>query len=140
MIGRLKRWWASRGGLPGKLRAELTAEGVEVLEEGLRGTVLFRGYVVHGQRPRSGHQNVRAALVLTERRLVVHGTGAFRLEVPRGAEWLEAGLPGPEELRLAYDAAAAHPQRAGQIELQLRTPRAADIHATLLAWMRTPSS
>ena len=140
MIGRLQRWWAQRGGLPDGLRAELEAEGVEVLEEGLRGTVLFRGYVVHGQRPRSGHQNVRATLVLTERRLVVHGTGATHVEVPRGAEWLEHGLAEPEQLRLAYDAEAVHPERAGQIELLLNTPRAADIHARLQAWMPTRSS
>jgi hypothetical protein len=136
----LKRWWAARGGLPASLRAELAAEGLELLEERLQGTVLFRGYLVHGQRARSGHQNVRAALALTERRLVVHGTGAIRLEVPRGAGWLELGLPAPHQLRLAYDAAAAHPGRAGHIELLLETPRAADIHATLEAWMPTRSS
>jgi hypothetical protein len=140
MIERLKRWWAGRGGLPDDLRAELEAERIELLEEGLRGIVLFRGYLVHGQRARSGHQNVRATLALTERRLVVHGTGAFGLEVPRGAEWLVYELAAPDRLRLAYDAAAAHPQRAGEVELLLNTPRAADIHARLQAWMPAGSS
>jgi hypothetical protein len=140
VIGRFKRWFAGRGGLPDDLRAELAAEGIEMLEEELQGTVLFRGYMVHGQRPRSGHQNVRAALALTERRLVVHGTGATHLEVPRGADWLELGLAGPEELRLAYDASAVHSTRSGEIEMLLRTPRAADIHARLQAWMPTRSS
>ena len=140
MIGRLKRWHAQRGALPDGLRAELAAEGIELLEERLRGTVLFRGYVVHGQRPRSGHQNVLAALALTERRLVVHGTGAIRLDVPRGASWLELELAAPDQLRLAYEAHAAHPGRAGDVEMVLNTPRAADIHARLQAWMATRSS
>jgi hypothetical protein len=140
MIERLKRWWAGRGGLPEDVRAELEAEGILIVDAGLRGIVLFRSYIVHGQRPRSGHQNVRATLALTERRLVVHGTGAFRLEVPRGADWLEHGLAAPDQLRLAYDAAAAHPQRGGEIELLLNTTRAADIHARLRAWMPPRSS
>ena len=135
MIGRLKSWWAGRGGLPEELPAELEAEGIELLEEGLRGTVLFRAYVMLGQRPRSGHQSVRATLVLTDRRLLVHGTGGFTLEVPRGAGWLEHGLAAPDRLRLAYDAADAYPQRSGEIELLLDTPRAADIHARVQAWM-----
>jgi hypothetical protein len=140
VVGRLKQWWGKRGALPEDLRAELEAEGIELLEEGLRGTALFRGYVIHGQRPRSGHQNVTATLALTDKRLLVHGTGSVRLEVPRGAEWLEHGLAAPDQLRLAYDAAAAHPQRAGEVELLIDTPRAADIHARLQAWLPGPSS
>jgi hypothetical protein len=140
VVGRLKQWWRKRGALPEELRAELEAEGIELLEEGLRGTVLFRGYVILGQRPRSGHQNVTATLALTGRRLLVHGTGTVRLEAPRGAEWLEHGLAAPDQLRLAYDAAAAYPQRAGEVELLLSTPRAKDLHARLQAWMSSPSS
>ena len=140
MIGRLKRWLRARGALPEALRAELEAEGIVVLEERVRGTVLFRGYVMHGQRPRSGHQSVTATLVLTDRRLVVHGTGATHLEVPRGAGWLEHGLAEPDQLKLAYDAEAANPQRAGEIEILLNTPRAADIRARLQESMPTRSS
>jgi hypothetical protein len=140
MVGRLKRWWAGRGRLPEDLRAELASEGIRLLEERLPGTVLFRDYAVHGQRPRSGHQNVRAALAVTEQRLVVHGTGAIRLEVPRDAAWLDACEARPGELRLAYDAAAVHPTRTGRIEMVLNTPRAGDIHARLQAWMPKRSS
>jgi hypothetical protein len=136
----IRRWWAARGRLPDELRAELEAEGIVLLEERLRATILFRAYVVPGQRARSGHQSALVSLALTERRLVVHGTGNARLEAPRGAGWLRVELRVVDRLSLAYDAEAAQPNRSGEVEIELETPRAEAIHATLTGWMRTPSS
>ena len=136
----IRRWWEGRGRLPDELRGQLEAEGVVVLQERLRASIIFRGYLVPGQRPRSGHQSALASLAASERRLVVHGTGNTRLEVPRGAGWLQVGLRAPDRLTLAYDAEAVQPNRSGEVELELETPRAEAIHATLTGWMRTPSS
>jgi hypothetical protein len=140
MLERLRRWREERGRLPEDLRAELEVEGLVLVEERLRTSVIFRGYEALGQRPRSGHQSALASIALTERRLVVHGTGATHLEVPRESDWLKAELPAPDRLKLSYDAAAAYPQRSGDVELELETPRAADIHARLEAWMPRQSS
>ena len=137
MIGALRRWRERRGRLPDDLRAELTAEGLELLEERVEAMVIYRGYEVPGQRPRSGVQKGLVAIALTRRRLVLHGTGGIRLEVPRGAA-VTAGEPG--EVRLTYDAAAANPPRSGEIEVRLQTPRAEAIHATLSEWTTRPSS
>jgi hypothetical protein len=131
VLERIRRWREQRGALPDELHAELEAETIVLLEERLPVSVLFRGYTVPGQRPRSGHQSGRAALALTERRLVVHGTGNIRLEIATAA---------PDRLKLAYDAEAAQPNRSGEVELEFETPRAEAIHATLTEWMRTPSS
>jgi hypothetical protein len=140
VIGRIRRWREQRGTLPDALRAELEAEGVVALEERLPMDVVYRGYAVPGQRPRSGHVSGRAALALTDRRLVVHGTSDTRLDVPRGADWLRADAATPDRLKLAYDAEAAEPNRSGEVEIELETPRAADIHARLQAWIQTPPS
>jgi hypothetical protein len=140
VLERFTRWREERGRLPEDLRAELETEGIELLEERLPTTAIFRGYEALGQRPRSGHQSARASIALTERRLVVHGTGAIRLEVPRESDWLKAAVPAPDRLKLSYDAAAAYPHRSGEVELELETPRAQEIHATLQAWMSRPST
>ena len=137
MIGALRRRRERRGRLPDKLRAELEAEGLELLEERVEAMVIYRGYEFPGQRPRSGHQKGLAAIALTGRRLVVEGTGGISLEVPRGAA---VTREDPGEVRLTYDAAAAHPNRAGEIELRLRTPRAEAVHATLSEWTTRRSS
>jgi hypothetical protein len=137
VIGALRRWRERRGRLPDELRAELGSEGLEVVEERLPATVIYRGYEVPGQRPRSGHQSGLVVIALTGRRLVVHGTAGIRLEVPPGAE---VTLDSPDGLRLVYDAAAAHPNRSGEIELQLQTPRAGEMHARLSEWTTRRSS
>jgi hypothetical protein len=131
VIGALRRWRERRGRLPDKLRAELEAEGLELLEERVQAMVIYRGYEFPGQRPRSGTQSGLVALALTGRRLVVHGTGGIGLEVPRVAT---VEREGPDEIRLAYDAAAAQPNRAGEIEVRLRMPRADEIRARLDVW------
>ena len=140
MLDRLKRWRGERGRFPQDVREALEAEGVEVIEESVPLDAIFRGYTVPGQRPRSGHQHARASLALTSKRLVVHGTGQISLEVPAGATWLTATTPAPDRLMLAYEAEHAQRNRSGEVELTLQTPRAAEIHARLQAWIQTPPS
>jgi len=137
VTGPFRRWRESRGRLPGKLHAELEAEGLELLEERVHAMVIYRGYEAPGQRPQSGVQKGLVTIALTARRIVVQGTGGIRLEIPRGAT---VTTEDPDEVRLAYDAATAIPPRAGEIELRLQSPRADAIHATLSEWMMRRSS
>jgi hypothetical protein len=133
----IRRWLAKRGGLPSTLRAELEAEGLEVLEERLEGDVSYRGYEAMGQRPRSGHQSTIASLALTPRRLVVQGTGGVQLDCGPG---LVTSSVEDGQLVLAYEASDIYPSRSGSVKLKLRTPRAEDIHARLQAWTETSRS
>jgi hypothetical protein len=137
---RFRRWREERGRFPAELRRELEAEGIETIEEQVPLEVIFRGYTAAGQRPRSGHQSERGSLALTPSRLVVHGTGWISLEVPRGATWLTATTPEPDILKLEYEASNERLTRSGDVTMELRTPRAAEIHASLLAWNETPPS
>jgi hypothetical protein len=134
----IKRWLGNRGGLPAKLKAELEAEGLELLEERVEGEVVYRGYVAMGQRPTSGHTATVASLALTARRLVVHGTQGVQLEAPPGP--VTSAVEDGDLLVLAYEASDIYPTRSGSVHVRLRTPRAADIHARLQAWTETSMS
>jgi hypothetical protein len=131
----IKRWRESRGGLRAKLKTELEAEGLQVLEERMEGEISFRGYEAMGQRPRSGHQSTTCSLALTEKRLVIQGTGAVQLEARPGP--VTSAVEEPGVLTLAYEAGDIYPTRSGSVTMRLRTPRANDIHARLKAWTET---
>jgi hypothetical protein len=134
----LKRWLANRGGLPAKLRAELEAEGLELLEERLRGEVSYRAYEAMGQRPTSGHQSTIASLALTPRRLVVQGTQGVQLQARPGP--VTSTVDEPEVLTLSYEAGDIYPTRSGSVTIRLHTPRANEIHGKLTAWTQTSPS
>jgi hypothetical protein len=138
MTGPIKRWWAGRGGMPASVKEELDAEGLELLVERIEGRVTYRGYVIVGQRPTTGDQSTLASLALTSRRLVLRGTQGVHLDAPPGT--VHSELSGPGELLLSYKAEDIYPSRSGAVEILLRTPQAADIHARLQAWKQTSTS
>jgi hypothetical protein len=138
VIGWIKRLRERRGTMPADVRAELEPEGIELLEERLEGLVIYRNYIMPGQRPRGGDQSITAALALTPKRLVVRGTLNFTLDAPPGLVQSEVIEPG--RLELKYEAADLYPTRAGSVDIVLETPRAEDIHARLQAWNRTSTS
>jgi hypothetical protein len=137
-MGPLKRWWAERGGMPDSLRKELEAEGLELLEERMQGRVTYRNYIVIGQRPASGDQKTIVSLGLTPKRLVIRGTQSVRFEAPPGP--VTSAVKDDGVLVLRFEAGDLYPSRSGSVEMELSTPRAADIHARLQAWTQTSAS
>ena len=138
MTGWIKRLRERRGTMPGDVRAELDAEGIEILEERIPANILYRHYIVAGQRSTSGEQNALLALALTPKRLALRGTGNISLDAPPGPVQSEA--PEPGRLILRYQAEDVYTTRSGSVEIALETPRAADIHARLQAWTQTSAS
>ena len=137
MTGWMKRRRDRRGTMPDNVRAELEAEGLELLEERIATNILYRHYIVAGQRPTSGEQNTILALGLTPKRLALRGTGNFLLDAKPGPVTSEAE---PGKLILRYQAEDIYPTRAGSVEMALETPRAEDIHARLQAWNQPSTS
>ena len=138
MIDWFKRRRAMRGTLPDDKRAELEREGIELIEERIRGRVTYRGYEFGGQRPVSGDQPTVAALAITPTRVAIHGTNNVSVDAGHGIVHPE--LPEPEKLVLRYEASDLYPMRKGAVEIELWTPRAADIHARLQAWIEQSAS
>ena len=66
MIGWIKRWLAQpRHACPSKLRAELEAEGIELLEERIAAEVIYRHYErrrASGRRAATSRRSPRSAL------------------------------------------------------------------------------
>ena len=119
MLGRL----LGGGRLPEDLRAELVAEGLDQQEEGVRGTVTYRHYTAPHRRSGWRRQWIRAALAITDRRLLVAIRGRPFVNVPWDDPRLERMELGVEDDRLmiAFDPGLFDERTSGRIELRLRT-------------------
>ena len=120
MLGRLL---LGGGTLPAELRAELVAEGLDQEEEGLRGTVTYRRYRAPHRRSSWRREWIRAALAITDRRLLVAVRGRPFLDVPWDdprLEEMEMSVDG-DRLLIAFDPGLFDERRSGRVELRLRT-------------------
>lgn len=112
-----------RGTLPDDLRAELVAEGLDQEEEGIRGTVTYRHHRAPGRRSNRRREWVRAALAITDRRLLVAVRGRPFVNVP----WDDPRLREMEmavdddRLLIAFDAGLFDERRSGRVEVRLAT-------------------
>ena len=120
MLGRLL---LGPGTLPDDLRAQLTAEGLDQEEEGIRGTVTYRHYRSPHRRSSWRRQWIRAALAITDRRLVVAVRGRPLVDVPWGDPRLGEMDLSVEDGRLliGFDPGLFDERSSGRIELRLRT-------------------
>jgi len=120
MLGRLL---LGSGTLPDDLRAELVAEGLDQEEEGIRGTVTYRRYRAPRRRAGWRREWIRAALAITDRRLLVAIRGRRFLDVPWDdprLEQMELGIDG-DHLLIAFDPGLFDDRRSGRVELRLAT-------------------
>jgi hypothetical protein len=132
----LRRLLLGSGRLPEELRTSLRGEGVEVLEEGVSGSVTFRDYKAPGRRYSLRKVAVNGAIALTTRRIVVWYGRHKEIDIPvdhalLGA--LRARLDEPDRLRLSYSADAFDRDRSGTVELRFSTPQAARLVERLTA-------
>jgi hypothetical protein len=121
------------GTLTPQLRAELEAEGLVLIEEGLRGSVRYKRFRAHGRRHHGKITGERIALALSEERFVVYcRSGRVKLidtsfSNPR-LSMLDVSLRGDDRVvtRVDYDRAGV-PNVSGEITIHARTPNAAHI-------------
>ena len=120
MLGRLL---LGPGTLPDDLRAQLTAEGLDQEEEGIRGTVTYRHDRAPRRRSKLRRQWIRAALAITDRRLLVAIRGRPFVDVPWDdprLERMEVSVGDDDRLLMAFDPALFDERRSGRVELRLR--------------------
>ncbi len=123
----LVRLLAGGGRFSPEQRAELEAEGAQILEDGLRGSVTWRDYRAQRRYSSFRKKGVYVAIALTGRRLLVQRTGGKEIDVPfdhPGFAAIEASLDEPDRLCLAFDPGAFDPEASGRIEVRLSTLQA----------------
>jgi hypothetical protein len=121
---------AGAGRFSPEQRAELEAEGAEIIEDGLKGSITWRDYRAPGRYSSWRKKGVYVAIALTPRRLLVQRTGGKEIDVPfdhPGFAAIESSLDEPDRLCLAFDPAAFDPRASGRIEVRLSTPQAGRI-------------
>jgi hypothetical protein len=126
----LAKLLAGAGRFSPEQRAELEAEGAEIIEDGLKGSITWRDYRAPGRYSSWRKKGVYVAIALTPRRLLVQRTGGKEIDVPfdhPGFAAIEPSLDEPDRLCLAFDPAAFDPRASGRIEVRLSTPQAGRI-------------
>jgi hypothetical protein len=118
----LSRIFLGDGELPAALRGQLEVEGILLLEEGVRGSVTYRGY-------RTPHMHARFRRI--PRVVFVAVTGHRLLVAERGVAVIDVGWQQRQvgsldvsaragQLVIAYEISAFHADRVGRIEVELR--------------------
>jgi hypothetical protein len=131
MLGRL---FMGSGRFKEPLREELATEGIELIEEGIGGSIRYTNFKAPGRRFDGKVQPHRFALALTGRRIVLYcRSGRAELfDSPWGSPnfaWLDMEVAvGGERLVLIVDYdRAGEPGLAGQVAIHLKTPNAEQI-------------
>jgi hypothetical protein len=127
----LRRLLFGTGRFPDGLRAELAAEGIVLLEEGLRGSITLRHYRAPGKRSSWQRSGLYGAIAVTGKRVVVWGNRAKRADAPRDQPGMRASAEAPDRFLLTFDASQLGPDRSGTVEIRLRTPDAQRVAASI---------
>jgi hypothetical protein len=132
-MGIFDRFRLGNGALKPDVRAELEAEGLVLVEEGLHGSIRYDRFKAPGKRFYGKVAGERFAIGLSEERFVVYcRSGSVELmdspfSSPRLAA-LEISVEGNDRLLLKVDYdRMGEPSVSGTIAVRANTPRAAEI-------------
>lgn len=120
------------GYVPDALRAELEAEGMLILAERCRGTLTYRNFRSPHRRASLRKEGMRAAVIVTSRRVVICRRSTTLLDVPfddprfAALEWTE---DRPDRFCVGFDVAQFHDDWSGRWEIRLTTQRTPEILA-----------
>jgi hypothetical protein len=118
----ITRLFLGRGDLSDALHAELESERIVHREDGLRGSITYRHYRAPGERSNWSKEAIRAALVVTDRRLGVFARSRPIVNVAfDDARFAYLDLRVEHaSLAIEVDASVFNDQASGQITVRLR--------------------
>jgi hypothetical protein len=132
-VGWLGRLFLGGGTLPPAVRAELEAEGLVALEEGLRGSIRYERFKMPGRRFHGKVTPEHLGLGISEKRFALYCKGgrARLIDSPftsPGLSNLDVSVEGSDRLamRVDYDR-LGEPNVSGVITIRAETPNAAGI-------------
>ncbi|MFD9902991.1 hypothetical protein [Streptomyces sp. NPDC059063] len=126
-MNRVLRLLLGPGRMAAPLRAELEAEGLVLLEEGLLGSITFRNYRARLTRISYRKELISGAIAVTGGRLVVWVKRSKHIDIPLDGPYrklVQATAEDPGRLCLTYDAGALDDTRSGRVEVRFRTAAA----------------
>lgn len=114
------------GHIPTPVRAHLEREGLDILEEGLWGSVTLRNYRSPQRIASWARRSALGAIAISRRRIVVYANSACWIDLPVENPALRALTVTVENTRLAiaFEAAALFPDRSGGVTLRFNFPHA----------------
>ena len=121
------RLFLGKGTFPDDVRAQIETEGALALEEGLRGSIVYRDYRAPGDRAHVQRVGTVGAIAVTSERLVVLAPGRQKDDPVVSLVWTDTRvtalklLAQPDGLKLTFGAAAFGPDRSGHVEVFLRS-------------------
>jgi hypothetical protein len=135
-MGFLGRLFLGTGELPARVRAELEAEGLVLLEEGLSGSIRYSHFKAPGKRFNGKVTPQRMGIGISEKRVVVYCRSgrAELIDSQFDSPRLTAVVVFPEgndklNIHIDYDEMpdAETADVSGQITIRLHTPRASTL-------------
>ena len=122
------------GRLPGKVRPTLEAEGIRLLDEGIRVDLTLRRYRAPGRFIFYRRQLLAGSIAVTEERLLAFVWWGKLFDVPLRdprLDKLEISVPRPGLLAISFDAGDFGERRSGRITCRFATDLAAQVESLL---------
>jgi len=127
------------GRVPRGVRPRLEAEGVRLLDEGIRVDLSLRGYRAPGRFFGYRRQLLSGSIVLTSARLAGYVWWGTLFDVPLGdprLAKLDLSIPRRSLLQVAFDAADFGERRSGRVLCRFRTETAEAFVASIATNLR----
>jgi hypothetical protein len=115
------------GKVPKDALAALEAEGIVLLDEGIRGSITFKNFRAPGRRYHRRRNRFTGSLVMTGTRFVAFIHSKPIINVPLAdphLKELHCSLDATDTLRVAFEAAAFHEKWSGSVECRFATAQA----------------
>lgn len=112
------------GKIPETLAVQLRAEGILLMDEGIKGSVTYKDFRSPARYANWKRQWYTASIVLTETRLFALRFSQTIINVPLSDERIRSmsfSLESNGTLLAAFDAGLFHPDWSGKIEYRFRT-------------------
>ena len=124
------------GGIPGKFRPALDAEGIRVVDEGMSGRMISRNVRGPGKWSVQRSEGFSGSLVVTEKRILCFTYGKRQINLstddPKVSE-LCVNLPGENTLSISFESGLFREGWSGRIEYRFNTDKAFQFRDALLA-------
>ena len=122
------------GRMPADARTTLEAEGIVVMDENIRGWIVFKDFRAPGKRFKHKSEVLAGFLVVTKRRVLAQAFGQRVVNVLRDHPkfaLLHIDTPAEDRIEISFEASDFHDDRSGRIIVGFKTTKAAEFARVL---------